>query len=89
MGLIARLAVRSDMKGQKIGRALLREAILRIVNASAEIGIKGILVHATDAEAARFYEHMGFRRSPIDEMTLMVSLREVEAELKRNAEEAL
>lgn len=83
MGLIARLAVRQDMKGQKIGLALLREAVLRIVNASGQIGIRGILVHAMDADAASFYEHMGFRPSPIDEMTLMVSLREIEAELTR------
>lgn len=83
VALIARLAVRSDMKGRKIGPALLREAVVRIVNASEHIGIKGILVHAMDDDAVSFYKHMGFRPSPIDEMTLMASLREVGAELTR------
>lgn len=84
VGLIARLAVRSDMKYKKIGSALLREAIFRIVNASEQIGIRGILVHATDGDAASFYKHMGFRPSPIDEMTLMVSMREIRTELMRD-----
>ena len=83
MGLIARLAVRKDMKGQKIGPSLLREAILRIVNASEHIGIRGILVHAMDADAVSFFRHMGLHPSPIDEMTLIVSMREIEAELPR------
>ena len=86
MGLIARLAVRSDAQGRDIGPALLQEAVFRIANASESIGIRGILVHAADAEAAEFYERMGFRPSPIDKMTLMVSLREVAAELKRGGD---
>lgn len=85
MALIARLAVRSASMGQGIGPALLRDAIFRIVNASEQIGIRGILVHAMDAEAARFYERMGFRPSPIDDLTLMVSLREIAAELNRRS----
>lgn len=83
IGLIARLAVRSDMQGHGIGPALLREAVFRIVSAGEHIGIRGILVHAIDSEAAGFYERMGFRPSPIDDMSMMVSLREIAAELGR------
>lgn len=86
MGLIARLAVRKDMEGQRIGSSLLREAILRIVHASEHIGIRGILVHAMDDDAVSFYRHMGFRRSPIDAMTLMISLNEIEVELIRGTQ---
>lgn len=81
MGLIGRLAVRDDMNGRGIGRALLRDAILRIAQASENIGIKGILVHALDDDAANFYTHLGFRPSTIDEHHLMISLKEITAEL--------
>lgn len=77
MALIARLAVREDMQKQGIGSALLRDAILRISQAAQEIGIKGILVHALDDDAASFYTHLGFRPSTIDEHQLMVSLAEI------------
>lgn len=81
MGLIARLAVREDMQEQGIGPALLRDAILRISQAAEKIGVKGILVHALDDEAASFYAHLGFRPSAINEHHLMVSLAEIIAEL--------
>jgi len=81
MGLIARLAVREDMQKQGIGPALLRDAILRISQAAEKIGIKGILVHALDDDAASFYAHSGSRPSTTNEHHLMVSLAEIVAEL--------
>ena len=81
MGLIARLAVTEEAQGRRIGPALLREAIFRIINAGEHIGIRGILVHAMDEDAANFYLRMGFSPSPIDEMTLMVSIEEIRQSL--------
>ncbi|MGY8796210.1 MAG: GNAT family N-acetyltransferase, partial [Woeseiales bacterium] len=71
MGLIGRLAVRADMQGHRIGPALLRDAILRIAQASDHIGIKGVLVHALDEDAANFYAHHGFSSSPANDNHLM------------------
>lgn len=81
MGLIGRLAVDKDLQGQGIGPALLKDAILRIAQASSHMGIKGILTHAIDDEAARFYSRHGFHPSPIDDHHLMVSLQEIAAAL--------
>lgn len=81
MALIGRLAVREDMQGHDIGPALLRDAILRIVQASNHMGIKGVLVQALDEDAANFYSHQGFHPSPIDDNHLMISLKEITAEL--------
>lgn len=81
MALIARLAIRDDMQGQGIGPSLLRDAILRVSQASEHIGIKGILVHALDDDAASFYLHEGFHPSSIDDKVLMVQLAEVATEL--------
>jgi hypothetical protein len=45
-------------------------------------GIRAILVHATSEEAKRFYERHGFVASPIDPMTLMITVADAENALK-------
>jgi hypothetical protein len=37
-----------------------------------------MLVHAISEEARRFYVRYGFTESPVDPMTLMLSLRDVD-----------
>jgi len=83
MALIGRLAVRVDLQGHGVGPALLRDAVLRISQASEHIGVKGVLVHALDEEAARFYARMGFRPSTASDRHLMISLKDIAAELGR------
>jgi hypothetical protein len=39
-------------------------------------GIRAILVHAISEDAKRFYERYGFTSSPVDPMTLMVTVAE-------------
>ena len=83
MALIGRLAVRVDLQGHGVGPALLRDAVLRISQASEHIGVKGVLVHALDEEAARFYARMGFRPSTASDRHLVISLKDIAAELGR------
>ncbi|MBX9841389.1 MAG: acetyltransferase [Xanthobacteraceae bacterium] len=45
-----------------------------MLNAADAIGIRGILVHAVSEEARAFYVALGFEPSPLDPMTLMVTL---------------
>ncbi|GFE71945.1 GNAT family N-acetyltransferase [Chroococcus sp. FPU101] len=77
--ILARLAVDCSWKGKGIGRGLLRDAILRTSKASHLAGIKAILVHALSVseEAKTFYLKAGFKASPIEPLTLMISLKEV------------
>lgn len=81
MALIGRLAVQQGMQQQGIGSALLRDAILRIAQATEHIGIKGIMVHALDDDSAEFYAQRGFRPSKVDDHHLMISMSDVAAEL--------
>lgn len=74
--VIGRLAIDQSMQGQSIGASLLRDAILRTIQASEIAGIRAILVHAISDRARRFYEKWGFIPSPVDPMTLMISLAE-------------
>lgn len=78
--VLARLAVDISLQGKGFGRALVRDAAIRIAQAADVIGIRGIVVHAISEEAQVFYEKMGFEASPCDEMLLMITL----ADLKEN-----
>jgi GNAT superfamily N-acetyltransferase len=79
--VIGRLAVDRNWQGQGIGRGLLRDAILRTLNAAEIAGIRAILVHAISEKAKQFYEDCGFTASPIESMTLMVTIKDACASL--------
>ena len=57
---LGRLAVRSDMQGQKLGRLLLADAVTRCRNAALSVGSAGIFVDAKNIAAAKFYAGYGF-----------------------------
>jgi GNAT superfamily N-acetyltransferase len=74
--VIGRLAVHKDYQGKKIGPSLLRDAVLRTLQAADIAGIRAILVHAISERARQFYEECGFIASPMDPMTLMITVSE-------------
>ncbi|HLJ28695.1 MAG TPA: GNAT family N-acetyltransferase [Candidatus Angelobacter sp.] len=74
--VLGRLAVDQTMQGQDIGRSLLRDAVLRTVQAADIAGITAILVHAISDRAKQFYAKCGFIPSPVDPMTLMITVEE-------------
>ena len=74
--VIGRLAVDQTAQGQALGPALLRDAVLRTVQAAEIAGIRAILVHAISQRAKRFYEKWGFIASPVEPMTLMITVAE-------------
>jgi predicted N-acetyltransferase YhbS len=79
--VLGRLAVDQSLRGQGVGRALVRDACLRVVTAAETIGIRGVLVHALSPQARAFYERVGFEPSPLDPMTLMLNLADLRATL--------
>lgn len=79
--VLARLAVCRSVQGRGIARALLADAFERVLQASTQISVRGIVVHAASAEARSFYLHMGFDPSPIDPDTLLIRLSDVAATL--------
>ena len=82
VAILARLAVDSAWQGRGIGRALFRDAASRVLHAADSIGIRGILVHAISGEARCFYVALGFEPSPIEPLTLMVTLADVRRALE-------
>lgn len=74
--VLARLGVDLRYQRQKIGRGLLKDAILRTVRVAEEFGVRAILVHAKDLHARRFYERFGFEPSPLDPLQLLLLIKD-------------
>jgi len=79
--VLGRLAVDRAFHGKGMGRALVRDAGLRVLQAADTIGIRGIMVQALSVEAKVFYERVGFAPSPLDPMMLMITLADLKASL--------
>jgi GNAT superfamily N-acetyltransferase len=75
--LLARLAVDRRWHGRGVGKAVLRDAMQRTLQAAEIAGIRAFAVHAKDEDARRFYEHFDFIPSPVDPMHLFVLLKDV------------
>lgn len=75
--VLGRLAIDQEYQGKKLGDALLRDAVLRILQAADIAGIKAILVHAISEEAKKFYLDRSFIISPADPMTLILPLESI------------
>lgn len=82
--ILGRLAVDQSYNVHGIGAALLRDALLRSVGVSDQVGTRAVLVHALSEAARRFYEKYGFSPSPMAPMTLMLSIRQIRAHLMDN-----
>jgi GNAT superfamily N-acetyltransferase len=71
--VLGRLAVDQNFHGKGVGTGLLRDAVLRTLQAAEIAGVRAILVHAISEAAKRFYEKYGFIASPVDPMTVIVT----------------
>jgi GNAT superfamily N-acetyltransferase len=75
--LLARMAVDQAWQQQGVGRALLRDAVLRTLQAAEIAGIRALAVHAKDEQARRYYEQFDFVASPTDPLHLLVLLKDI------------
>lgn len=75
--LLARLAVDKREQGTGIGKGLLQDALLRILGAADQFGIRAVVVDAIDGNARAFYLKHGFEASPIDEFRLMLLIQDI------------
>lgn len=62
VALIGRLAVHKNCHGKGIGARLLRDAFVRVLRASNEVGCIGVIVDAKSVQAETFYTKFGFKR---------------------------
>ncbi len=75
--ILARLAVAASWQGKGLGAGLLKDALLRTLQAAEIAGIRAFAVHAKDDTAKAFYEHFDFVPSPSDPYHLFLLLKDV------------
>ncbi len=81
--VLGRLAVDKSYQGQGIGSALLKDAMLRTVSIADNVGVRGFLVHAISDDAKRFYLKYGFQESPMEPMTLLISVINIKKHISK------
>jgi len=79
--LLARLAVAAPWQGRGLGAGLLKDAMLRTLQAADIAGIRAFGVHAKDDEAKAFYERFDFLASPTDPYHLFQLMKDIRAAL--------
>lgn len=77
--ILARLAVDQAHQGKGLGRALLKDALLRTLQAADIAGIRALLVHAKDEAAKQWYTGWEFEPSPTDPFHLFLVLKDLKA----------
>lgn len=77
--ILARLAVAQAHQGKGLGRALLKDALLRTAQAADIAGIRCLVVHAKDDAARQWYASWEFEPSPTDAYHLYLMLKDLKA----------
>lgn len=77
--LLARLAINRPYQGVGLGKALLKDALLRTAQAADLAGIRAVLVHAKDDAARTWYRSFGFEPSPTDPYHLFLLIKDIRA----------
>ena len=77
--ILARLAVDLQHQGAGLGKALLKDALLRTAQAADIAGIRALLVHAKDEPARQWYLHWEFEPSPSDPFHLFLLMKDIKA----------
>jgi GNAT superfamily N-acetyltransferase len=75
--ILARLAVDRSEQRSGIGKALLKDALLRTAQAAEIAGIRALVVHAKDDDARHWYEQFDFEPSPTDPLHLFLLLKDL------------
>jgi len=77
--ILARLAVDLQHRGVGLGKALLKDALLRTAQAADIAGIRALLVHAKDETARQWYLNWEFEPSPSDPSHLFLLVKDLKA----------
>lgn len=77
--LLARLAVHKEWQNKGLGKALLRDAVLRTLQAAEIVGIRAFVTHAKDEDAMRFYQRFDLKRFDSDPLHVGALLKDLKA----------
>lgn len=76
--LLGRLAVDLKHAGEGLGEALVKHFLLKALEVARLVGVRVLLVHAATRDVAEFYGQYGFEPSPVDDLTMMMLVKDLE-----------
>ena len=79
--VLGRMAVDRRHAGKGLGKAMLKQAVQRVIEAANLIGARAMVVHAIDDEAVAFYTPFGFQLFPNTGRTLFLPIQTIVAAL--------
>lgn len=80
--ILTRLAVDSTEMGRGLGRALLKDAFHRVLQAGEIVGVRVLLIHAETERARDWYMKIArFEQSPADDRQLMLLMKDLRRSL--------
>ena len=77
VAILGRVALDHRRHRHGLGRALVRDAVLRLLQASHTFTVQGVLAEAISAESRSFFAALGFEPSCIDDTTLLASFADL------------
>jgi GNAT superfamily N-acetyltransferase len=81
--ILARLAVAHQHQSAGLGKALLKDALLRTAQVADIAGIRALLVHAKDEPANQWYRQWEFEPSPTDPFHLFLLMKDIKTLIGR------
>ena len=77
--ILTRLGVDLSEQGKGLGKALVKDALIRVAHAADAIGARALLIHAEDTQARDFYTALdvGFEESPTDPLHLLLLMKDL------------
>lgn len=80
--ILTRLAVNKSEQGSGIGKGLLKDALLRTVQAADIAGIRALIVHAKNERVKTWYQGFDFEPSPTDPLHLYLLMKDIKKALQ-------
>lgn len=75
--VLGRLAVDQSAQGKGLGKALLRDAMFRVVRVSTEVAVRALVVHALTGDVVPFYRSLGFMPAEGDPLLLFLPIQTI------------
>ena len=85
--ILTRLGVDRRYQRHGLGRSLVHDALLQTASAADLVGVRALLVHAENAEAATFYARISaaFTESPTDPLHLLLLMKDLRSAIRTAA----
>lgn len=75
--LLTRLAIDLKHQGSGLGAVLLKHFIVKALEVAQITGVRVLLAHAANEAARQFYLHHDFERSPVDDLTMLLLVKDI------------